>query len=74
MSFIVLLCSFSYVFIHVKYNFSLGAHITHMPNVLDICDAMSVWSWVHVIDMFLSRNKLCPCGTRPQHSRNHQYL
>ena len=30
-------------------NFSLGAaHVTHMPNVLDICDVMSVWSWANV--------------------------
>ena len=35
--------------IFVKYMFSLGAHVTHMPNLLGICDVMSVWSWAHVI-------------------------
>ena len=32
-----------------KYILGLGAHVLHMPNVLGICDIMSIWSWAHVI-------------------------
>ena len=34
--------------IGVKYVCSPGAHVIHMPNVLGICDVMSICSCVHV--------------------------
>ena len=51
LSIIVLSCSFSQkndYSCEIGVFFSVGAHVTHMPDVLDICDVISIWSWVHV--------------------------
>ena len=56
-----------------KYIFGLGAHVLHMPNVLGICDVMSIWSWAHVIFGLDSCNAYCLVRAYIGHMYGHMY-
>ena len=42
-----------------KLIFSLWAHVTHVLDVLNICDVMSIWSWAHVFHVLVFHAVYC---------------